>query len=104
MGLVCRLLAREGHGNLLNYCPQFCDNQTHCRSHRLHSWDPARHLRLIDSCNFKTLDRLKRSWLATAPAIWNRLPPDIILRERLMAGALYSSYYKKHSDVIVMDW
>ena len=59
--------------------PQFCGNQTHRRSHRLHSWDPAGYLRLIDSCNFKILDILKRSWLATAPAIWNRLPADLIL-------------------------
>ena len=55
---------------------------------------------LIDSCNFKTLDRLKRSWLATAPAVWNRLPADIILRGETAAGALY---YKKHSVVYVID-
>ena len=54
VGLVCHLLAGESHGNLLNYCPQFCGNQTHHRSHRFHSWDPAEHLRLVDSCNFKT--------------------------------------------------
>ena len=64
MGLVCHLLAGEGCRNLLNYCTQFCGNQTHRRSHRLHSWDPAGHLRLIDSCNFKTLDRLKHTQLA----------------------------------------
>ena len=79
VGLICRLLAGEGRGNLLTYCPQFCGNQTHRRSHRLHSWDPAGHLRFINPCDFKTLDRYKRSWLATAPAIWNGLPADTIL-------------------------
>ena len=59
----------DSYGNMLNYCLQFCGNQT-----------PAGHLRFIDSCNFKTMDRLKHSWLATAPAIWNRLPGDIILQ------------------------
>ena len=79
MGLVCFLLAGEGHGNLLTYCPQFCGNHTHRWSHRLHSWDPVGHLRFINPCNFKTQDRLKRSWLVIAPAIWNRLPTGIIL-------------------------
>ena len=77
--LVYRLLAAEGHGNLLTYCPQFCGDQTHRWSLCLHSWDSAGHLRFIDPCNFKTLDRLKYSWLATAPIIWSRLPADIIL-------------------------
>ena len=36
MGLVCRLLDGEGHGNLPAYCPQLLDNQPHCRSHHLH--------------------------------------------------------------------
>ena len=45
MGLVCHLLA--GEGNLQTYCPQFCGNQTLCRSHRLYSWDPAEHYVLL---------------------------------------------------------
>ena len=45
VGLVCHLLAGEGHGTVLTYCPQFFDiNQLPCRSHRFHSWDPAEHL------------------------------------------------------------
>ena len=100
MGLVCHLLAGESRENLPTYCPQFCGNQTHHWSHRLHSWDPAGHLRFINPCDFKTLDRFKCSWLATAPAIWNRLPAEILLRERLMAGTLC---YKKHSVVFVID-
>ena len=35
---------------------------------------------LVNLCNFKTLDRFKRSWLATATDIWNGLPADMILR------------------------
>ena len=80
MGLVCRLLAGEGRGTLQTYCPQFSDNQTHRRSHRLHFWDPAEHLRLVNPCNFRTLDRFKRSWLVTATDIWNGLPADIVLQ------------------------
>ena len=80
MGLVCRLLAGEGRGNLQTYCPQFCGNQTLRRSHRLHSWDPAEHLCFVNPCNFRTLYRFKRSWLATAVDIWNGLPADLILQ------------------------
>ena len=69
MGLVCRLLAEKGCGNLQTYCPQFCGNQTLRRSHRLYSWDPAEHLRFVNPCNYRTLDRFKRSWLATAADI-----------------------------------
>ena len=90
MQLVCYLLAGEGHGNLQTYCPQFCDNQIHCRSHYLHSWDPAEHLRFVNPCNFRTLDRFKHSWLATAADIWNGLPANVILQgARLLASALY---------------
>ena len=54
IGLVCRLLNREGRGNLSSVLS--------CRrSSRLHTWDPAAHLRFIDPCNFKTLDRFRRS-------------------------------------------
>ena len=59
---------------------QFCGNQILCRSHRLYSWDPAEHLRFVNPCNFRTLDRFKHSWLATAAAIWNGLPADLILQ------------------------
>ena len=83
MGLVCRLLAGEGQGNLPTYCPQLFGNAIHCRSHRLHSWDPAEHLRLVNPCNFKTLDRFKRSWLATATDIWNGLPAGMILQGKI---------------------
>jgi len=58
---------------------KLCGTSTHFRSHRLHSWDPAKHLRFVNLCNFKTLDRFKRSWLATAADIWNGLPADMIL-------------------------
>ena len=78
MGLVCRLLAGEGRGNLQTYCPQFYGNQTLRRSHRL---DAAEHLRFVNPCNFRTLDRFKRSWLATAAYVWNGLlPADLILQ------------------------
>ena len=70
----------RGRGNLQSYCPQFCGNQTLCRSHRLYSWDPAEHLHFVNLCNFRTLDRFKRSWLATAAYIWNGLPADLILQ------------------------
>ena len=52
----------------------------HRRSHHLHFWNPAEHLRLVNPCNFRTLDRFKRSWLATATDIWNGLPADIVLQ------------------------
>ena len=69
-----------GHGNLQTYCPKFCGNQTHRRSHRLYSWDPAEHLHSVNPCNFRTLDRFKHSWLATAADIWNGLPADMIVQ------------------------
>ena len=81
VGLVCCLLAGEGRGNLQTYCPQFCDiNQLPCRSHRLHFWDPAEHLRFVNPCNFKTLDKFRCSWLVSAVTIWNDLPADVILQ------------------------
>ena len=81
MGLVCHLLAGESCGNLQTYCPQFCGYQILRRSHRLYPWDPAEHLRFVNPCNFRTLDRFKRSWLATAADIWNGLPADLILKK-----------------------
>ena len=63
------------------YCPQFRGNQTLRRYHRLYSWDPAKHLRFVNLCNFRKWDRFKRSRLATAAAdIWNGLPADVILQ------------------------
>ena len=79
MGLICRLLAGEDRGNIQTYCPQFCGNQT-LRWSRLYFWDPAEHLRFVNPCNFRTLDRFKRNWLATAADIWNGLPADLILQ------------------------
>ena len=78
----CHLLAGEGRGNLQTYCPQFCGNQTHRRSHHLCSLDPDEYLYFANPCNFKTLDRFKHSWLATAADIWNGLPADVILQEK----------------------
>ena len=64
MGLVCHLLAREGHGILQTYCPQLRGNQTLHRSHRLYSWDPAEHLHSVNPCNFRTLEDLGTAgWL-----------------------------------------
>ena len=34
---------------------------------------------IVTPCNFKTLDRFKHSWLATATHNWNELPADVIL-------------------------
>ena len=42
--------------------------------------DPAEHLRFVNPCSFRTLDRFKHSWLATAADIWNGLPADLILQ------------------------
>ena len=80
IGLVCRLLAGEGRGNLQNYCPPFRDvDNTRRQSTRLHAWDPAAHLRFIDPTDFKTLDRFRRSWQVVAVHLWNNLPPDLLL-------------------------
>ena len=77
IGLVCRLLAGEGQGNLQNYCPLFCDvDNTHRQSTRLH---PAAHLRFIDPTDFRTLDRFRRSWQVIAVHLWNNLLPDLLL-------------------------
>ena len=80
MGLVYRFLTGECRGNLQTYCLQFCGNQTLRRSHCLYSWDPAEHLCFVNPCNFRTLDRFKHNWLATAADIQNELPGDFILQ------------------------
>ena len=80
IGLVCRLLVGEGQGNLQNYCPLFHDvDNTLRQSTRLHAWDPAAHLCFIDSTDFRTLDRFRRSWQVIAVHLWNNLPPDLLL-------------------------
>ena len=33
--------------------------------------------------NFRTLDRAKRSWLATAADVWHGLPADVILQREV---------------------
>ena len=82
IGLVCRLLAGEGRGNLQNYCPLFHDvDNTLRQSTRLHAWDPAAHLRFIDPTDFRTLDRFRRSWQVVAVHLWNNLLPDLLLTE-----------------------
>ena len=61
LGLTCRLLAGEGQGNLLTFCPKFkCSSFR--TSNRLHSYDLASHLRFQNPCNFHTLDGFRRSW------------------------------------------
>ena len=80
IGLVCRLLAGEGRGNLHYFCPLFRGTDDTChRSSHLHAWDPADHLRFIDPCNFRTLNRFRRSWEVSAVYLWNSLPADILL-------------------------
>ena len=86
MGLVCCLLAGESCGNLQTYCPQFHDTQICRRSHHLYSWDPADHLRFVNPCNFKTLDRV--GWLQLLVSGID-FQATCYYRERLMAGALY---------------
>ena len=103
MWLVCHVLAGEGHGTFYrftDYCPQFFGNQTHRRSHCLHSWDPAEHLRFVNPCNSRKLDRSKRSWLATAVDIWNECQLMWFYREKFLAGALY---WKIYGIVYVLD-
>ena len=80
IGFICCLLAGVGQGNLQNFCPTFCGTDDICRwSSRLHSWDPADHLRFIDPCNFRTLDRFRGTWQVPAGHLWNTLPADILL-------------------------
>ena len=74
-GIGLSFVSWRGSWNLQIYCPQFCGNQIVCWSHCLYSRDAAEHL-----CNFRILDRLKHSWLATAADIWNELPAYLILQ------------------------
>ena len=63
LGLRCRLLAGEGRGNLLTFCLKFKSSSSRT-SNRLHSYDPESNLRFQKPCNFRTLDRFRRSWQA----------------------------------------
>ena len=79
--VVCWLEKEEG--TYLPIVRSYVELPILCRSHRLHSYDPAEHLEhlhFVNLCNFKTLDGFKRSWLATATNIWNGLPADMILQ------------------------
>ena len=49
-------------------------------SNRLHSFDPASHLRFINICNFRTLDHFRRSWQATVVPLWDSVPADLLLQ------------------------
>ena len=93
MGLVCHLLAGEGHENLQTEWPQFCGNQTHRRSHHPYSCDPGEYLHFVNPCNFRTLDIFKRSWLATAADIWNGLPANVILQGE--ASGWHTTYIER---------
>ena len=79
LGLVCRLLAGEGRGNLSTFCPKFVTTITR-RSQRLHKYDPVNHLRFKNPCDFRTLDRFLLSWQVTAVTLWDQLPADLLLR------------------------
>ena len=63
LGFTCRLLDGEGRGNLQSFCPTFKKSPTRL-SNRLHSFDPASHLRFMNICNFRTLDCFRHSWRA----------------------------------------
>ena len=79
LGLVCRLLAGKGRGNLSTFCPKLVTTITR-RSQRLHNYDPVNHLRFKNPCDFRTLDRFLRSWQVTAVTLWDQLPADLLLR------------------------
>ena len=70
----CCLLVGEGCGILQTYCPQFCGNQSHCRSHHLYCWNPTEHLCSVNPPIISEhWTDSKHSWLAIATAadIWN---------------------------------
>ena len=76
LGFICRLLDGEGRGNLQTFCPTF-KTASNRLSHRLHSFDPAFHLCFVSPCNFRTLDRFRRSWLVTVVALWDSIPAEL---------------------------
>ena len=79
LGFTCRLLDGEGRGNLQTFCPTFKTTSNRL-SHRLHSFDPAFHLRLVSPCNFRTLDHFRRSWQVTMVALWDSIPAELLLQ------------------------
>ena len=79
LGLTCRLLAGEGRGNLQIFCPKF-RSPSFRTSDRLHNYDPASHLRLQNPCNFRTLDRFRRSWQAAIVTLWDSIPASILIQ------------------------
>ena len=79
IGLVCHLpLDGEGRGNMQDYCPRFCHVDSHHQSGRLHTWDPAAHLRLIDPCDLTDSDVYVVGQVV-AVQLWNSLLPDLLL-------------------------
>ena len=79
LGLTCHLLAGEGRGSLQSFCPKFKFTLLRV-SHRLHSFDPASHLRLQNPCNFHTLDCFHCSWQVAVVNLWDSIPADVLLR------------------------
>jgi len=79
LGFTCRLLDGEGRGNLQTFCPTFKKSPIRL-SKRLHSFDPASHLRFTNICDFRTLDRFRRSWQAAVVPLWDSVPADLLLQ------------------------
>ena len=79
LGFTCGLLDGEGRGNLQSFCPTFKKSPTRL-SNRLHSFDPASHLRFMNICNFRTLDHFRRSWRAAVVPLWDLVPADLLLQ------------------------
>ena len=94
MRLNCCLLTGEGHGNLQTYCPRFHDAQICCRSLVFTPGIQLIIYVLLIPVYFKTLDRFKCSWLATATDIWNGLPADMLLQ-----GETYYGWYTILRDI-----
>ena len=102
IGLVCRLLAGEGRGNLSTFCPKFVTTITR-RSQRLHNYDPVNHLRFKNPCDFRTLDRFLCSWQVTAVTLWDQFPADLLLRgERDGWRTILKDVQKHFNDNVYM--
>ena len=78
LGLTCRLLADEGRGNLLTFCPKFKSSSSRTSNH-LHSYDPASHLRFQNPCSFCRLDCCHRGWQAMIVILWDSIPVHLLL-------------------------
>ena len=65
------------------YVPSIARKLPHVIYHEwyisIHAWDPEEHFCFINLCNFRTLDRFRHSWQASAVNLWNTLPADILL-------------------------